>query len=471
MNVQSFYRYCRLVLISLVTILLLAVFTCALYAQPKYHTFSQDDLALKKSKKTGKKTGSFACFTFHNTTDSVVNDLHAKFGGEILTVESDGGFTTVTLDGKKKMDASGRTVLPGDSVEMCFTFHKKDHDVKVKEWWWTKDTAQVGSTNKNLTAVFDSVLRKQPNGGNVRDFIYKRIIERPEGLVIGIETDTPNVGWIRFKKSDRKYFPHNRNSRCFDSLKEGEHGEMRRPFIGERKNLHVKKHNNHLLGELHALNLAIIANDSGVTEPFSGETALGDLIYRDDANASDPCNNKTLRQIVYLTDSGLTYCKHFSASFYFGQDSCISRINRAFDGPYVALTFHPLTIAGTNPRPAFLHPNPFAAPVSAFRRYDVESDVPDGFSLAQNYPNPFNPTTTIDFTLSEGSIVSLKVYNMLGQEIVTLLDRELMDEGDESVDFDASRLTSGVYFYKLVAQGVGERGERHQSVKRMVLIK
>ncbi len=80
-----------------------------------------------------------------------------------------------------------------------------------------------------------------------------------------------------------------------------------------------------------------------------------------------------------------------------------------------------------------------------------EADAaPREFALEQNYPNPFNPTTVISYRLSAVSKVSLKVYDILGREIATLVDEE-MNAGVHEASFDASRLASGIYFYQLKA--------------------
>tara|TARA_R110000868_G_scaffold306734_4_gene568172 strand:+ start:40570 stop:42786 length:2217 start_codon:yes stop_codon:yes gene_type:complete len=87
----------------------------------------------------------------------------------------------------------------------------------------------------------------------------------------------------------------------------------------------------------------------------------------------------------------------------------------------------------------------------------------DEFRLSQNYPNPFNPSTNISFTLPASGEVNLTVYNLLGQEVATLVNNR-MGSGSHSVRFDASRLSSGVYIYRLVSEGFSQ-------TKKMMLIK
>ena len=100
-------------------------------------------------------------------------------------------------------------------------------------------------------------------------------------------------------------------------------------------------------------------------------------------------------------------------------------------------------------------------------------DVPSEFSLSQNYPNPFNPSTVIRYTLSGNSSVTLKIYNTLGQEVVELLNNEAMDEGEYELTFDASALSSGLYFYRISGQTTSEDGsvQPFSDVKKMLLVK
>lgn len=95
---------------------------------------------------------------------------------------------------------------------------------------------------------------------------------------------------------------------------------------------------------------------------------------------------------------------------------------------------------------------------------------PKEFSLEQNYPNPFNPTTRILFDVPEQARVTLKVFNLLGQEIVTVLDG-LRQPGSYSVQFDGSSLPSGVYMYRVEAVNMNQPEKTFRQVRKMVLIK
>ena len=98
----------------------------------------------------------------------------------------------------------------------------------------------------------------------------------------------------------------------------------------------------------------------------------------------------------------------------------------------------------------------------------AEVTIPDQFGLAQNYPNPFNPSTMIDFSLAVDSKVSLKVFNVLGQEVASLLNGDLA-AGSHQLNFDASALNSGVYLYRIEASG--SDGTNFTGVKKMILTK
>ena len=99
---------------------------------------------------------------------------------------------------------------------------------------------------------------------------------------------------------------------------------------------------------------------------------------------------------------------------------------------------------------------------------EVDIIVPDVYSLHQNYPNPFNPSTTITFTLAANANVTLRVFDVLGQEVMTLINQDLT-AGIHTYDFDAAGFNSGVYFYRIEANGID--GTNFTNVKKMILLK
>ena len=141
-----------------------------------------------------------------------------------------------------------------------------------------------------------------------------------------------------------------------------------------------------------------------------------------------------------------------------GEDTGVPTSNRSYEG--FGGFFGNYRNAGTNDpmiRATVLMP-------SLVGISQISTEVPDVYSLSQNYPNPFNPSTTINFSIPKSSDVSLRVYDVLGKEIATLVD-EFKNAGSYSVDFNAtSGLTSGVYFYTITTGNFTD-------TKKLMLIK
>lgn len=93
----------------------------------------------------------------------------------------------------------------------------------------------------------------------------------------------------------------------------------------------------------------------------------------------------------------------------------------------------------------------------------MDSGLPESFIQYQNYPNPFNPTTQIKYSVKEDGFVTMKVYDVLGKEVAVLVNDEKLT-ATYTVNFDASMLSSGIYFYTITAK------DFHQT-KKMLLIK
>ena len=105
----------------------------------------------------------------------------------------------------------------------------------------------------------------------------------------------------------------------------------------------------------------------------------------------------------------------------------------------------------------------FDGRVSYSKELNIDITAPGVFSLEQNYPNPFNPNTSIKYSVPQDGIVSLSIYNILGEKVLSLVNQN-MKAGKYDVNFDASHYASGIYFYRLEAG-------KYTSVKKMILIK
>ncbi|MCH8325347.1 MAG: T9SS type A sorting domain-containing protein [Bacteroidetes bacterium] len=94
---------------------------------------------------------------------------------------------------------------------------------------------------------------------------------------------------------------------------------------------------------------------------------------------------------------------------------------------------------------------------------EISNSIPNNFVLSQNYPNPFNPSTNINFSVPLSSFVSVKVYDVLGKEVASLVNEELK-AGSYKFNFNAKGLTSGVYFYRVTAGNFTQ-------TKKMILLR
>jgi hypothetical protein len=327
---------------------------------------------------------------------------------------------------------------------------------------FTQDSLLAKGVNLNLNGAV-------PNNGNVRDTGFARAYPKiktgfpgaPGGLVLGNPRpdSATHFGWIRFTKGANiiKFLPQVQNSRGFDLYG----GKL---FVGEKKDPTLVKFNDHIAGELLALKINIGASDAEITPP-----TFGDLTYQlNDTVNGIPLNGMSMRGLAALTDNFLTYWQRYPAVAWAILDSALDRSNRAFVGPLKAISSKPLAVTGAVSIDSVTLLSPSATPVVnplAFAPGSLDV-APEQYTLYQNYPNPFNPVTTIEFSLPQSSVITLKVYDLLGREIGTLLDEQPMDQGRQEINFNAERLASGIYFYRLVV----DHG-RYSDVRKMVVVK
>lgn len=249
-----------------------------------------------------------------------------------------------------------------------------------------------------------------------------------------------------------------------------------------------KTQNNALFAELVALKVNIAASAMGKTP-----AGFGDLIFDVDGN---PLDEMTIIDLSNEADDMMTHWQGHTQDEYDSLYSAVYNINRAFLGTLDTLTFETtsipfplgkLTIAGKVNLAAvpFLKVSmPFVATRISALNGEVESpedfDTDDEFDaeampvaaqLMQNFPNPFNPSTTIAFRLKEVSKVTIKVFNLLGQEVATLVNGEELEEGAQSMQFSAELLSSGVYFYRIEAQGLEDAALKTIETRKMLLLK
>jgi|GEM_PF-1572770 hypothetical protein len=248
--------------------------------------------------------------------------------------------------------------------------------------------------------------------------------------------------------------------------------------------------NNPAIAQGVLLKLNILASDSGVTPKRFGSLVIDTVIQLAGRNLK----GLSLYEFANYYDSCMTYWKRFGIDTLEDYQELgniatytIKRIN---DGFYAAIDTAKATrnyvvdsalVVKKKPYSVTLSGTATAATVGIVKQptdlkenasllsYANTTYVPSQFALQQNYPNPFNPTTNLRFQISDFGLVTLKVYNVLGQEVATLIHSREMDEGMHEVQFDASGLTSGVYFYRLNVEQNGILS--YTATKKLLLMK
>ncbi len=397
-----------------------------------------------------------------------------KLNGEELELGVDYTLTGV-IDGKnKKFDYVIGGLAAGDTINI-HGFVKSAKPIKAKYWWLPVDLVAKEKIVKIALLGTESVWNlnmprlPMPTYANLINEVYTDggFTLPDAGLLVGIVGDPKTTGWVLIAKPgdvqkslyDKNGGIHDGPARFFDFLK------ITKPFVKGQKTLPPIVHDNMLFAEIVALKLGIAASATSHTLP-----GFGELVYQGSVVAH---HGKKVSTIAKQASDAMTL-KPTEAGLAIGYFTAIREINEAFAGNLDTTNFSTKTVLTGIKK---------LADVPVLRAGDGTivtintpnegnySQVPDIFELAQNYPNPFNPSTTIQFILPEDAIVTLKVYNVLGQEVATLANRELFTEGLNDVEFEAGNLSSGVYFYQITADGVGENAAKFSQIKKMVLMK
>lgn len=184
-------------------------------------------------------------------------------------------------------------------------------------------------------------------------------------------------------------------------------------------------------------------------QSFTGDLQVTDLVPLEGGIITMPSigTNNLVHLVSFIANSEAVpvFDDLTSNTFYAG-----FRLNKANEGTFVFIAGRPYRF---NAAASFANYDYIINNWLVSTPTDIEDDeknVPESFALLQNYPNPFNPSTQITFSLPERSNVTLKIYDVLGKEITTLVN-EPKSAGTYTVNFDASRLSSGVYIYSIQA--------------------
>jgi hypothetical protein len=350
------------------------------------------------------------------------------------------------------------------------------------------DTSLASKTVK-LSYTKSGALKYLPNARTAVEHVFKKI-GKTGATFIGIPQGKDSAkyyAWVHYKSATdlgKLYTsPHGLVVNLafpLDSLRNMLTGRNAGKKLAKLVKVDRKKYNNVALEQGAALKLNLLASLYEVTPKGFGSLVL-DTPF---TFVGTQLQGKTLWQIDSLFDTTMTFFKRkgmtniteyerlYDLSVYI-----FKRINDAFytkvDTANVVLNKNDV-IVNRNAYAITLKGTKTATEVSILKRSagktfadfsPINNGVePTSFALLQNYPNPFNPSTAISFQLSAVSNVALKVYDVLGREVATLIHNREMDEGMHEVQFDASGLTSGVYFYRLQA------GE-FSATKKLLLMK
>jgi len=346
---------------------------------------------------------------------------------------------------------------------------------------WLASAVTTPKTNKAFTY-------KKPTVPNLSDLLYAIWVQQGSTLwQVGaanqlnaalkekaylLPSKYPDV----YATFDYKGTPHNGAARGFDFKNNA--GVMLKKFT----KIPETTKNDILIADALALKLNMSINLYKVGPILHPN--LGNLIYKEAGNPLG-VGTMTVAQISAQCDTLMTNWEGVPFSTYVMYDTVIAKINAAFSDGTILLPYDTATwrhagkwfIYGYRSISAvpFLIGNPGAKPIQQVGLLGG-SGIPTQFALSQNYPNPFNPTTLVQFDVPGASVVTIKVYNMLGQEVTTLLNHQSYDGATRDVvTFDGSALASGVYFYRMTAQLINDNGQMtgatFTQVKKMLMVK
>ncbi len=448
----------------------------------KFRTFVPESLMVKNEIRRKTATTSWR-FDFVNTAqnqDPAIK-LYVEFRQPVLSFDSISPFREykkVDRSGKKWEFSSGY-VGYGKNIGICGQSKMKNQEIKT--WWWviyneTSDTMRDAHGKMLPTRISTGL--EMPNTANLRKELFKQApFNRLAPMIIGnkeVNAKTLKVAYVSFAtESDmigsltpgRSLKAHNDFPRAFDYYNNG------KEMIGAIKKLTPDNQQNSLFAQLIALRVNIYGSATGKMP-----VGFGELLYND---VNSRYNGMMIKEIDSIANYYMTYADSSTIGTASELDSVITLINEAFVGPIDTISFHSGKLILTGVKS--VAEVPFLTRDASITPFTINTDLtsngqPEVFALDQNYPNPFNPTTSINFTLPEYSTVSMSVFNVLGQVVSTPIVQQSYDAGTHSITFDASNLPSGIYFYRLTGNTIGNDDEgvtssTFSNTKKMMLIR
>jgi len=417
-----------------------------------------------------------------------MNGLHIEFGAGIDTTFDfysvpATSMSEVARSRLMKWDLSFESEPNTGDTVWVYGHGNKGFRQQVRSYWWMMNTVRIGNKYRNPPFAKNERTYPMPNRINILESSYPAGF--PTGMVVGVaqtvRDSVKKYGWVYLKKARGAYRSLSTTSRGIINLHDGAArgfdsitmGLRKKNFVGKYTFLPPNKQDNVLFANLLALKVSIAASAQDITP-----VGLGDLILND-TDATNPWNGKTLIELCAMADTMMTGYPNRTfetADHYARLATTLRNILDAFEGPIDTNSFvQSLVVKGAQRLIdcKILKANPSAIPYRIIPSM-VTAEQPDRYQLYQNYPNPFNPVTTIQFDLPEPASITLTVYNILGQRVETLLDNVAMDEGEQTVAFNASNVASGIYFYRIIARNENDEGNSQTvftDVRKMVLIR
>jgi len=459
-----------------------------------FHTATSNDLALATNiagKFAAEKPAPYQSEAIFPITvaalDTPVTGMYVEYSTGVLSHYSAGPFVLPVPDPTGKTKKITYAATGGKVPIGAYSLHvqaAKGKGIVMKKMWWLP--LKGGTITKPKAVLltppapsFTKLWLPKPNWNNVGvDMFTAYPYSKASPLAIGLTTSVGKTakGADIFKYIYHKSYLSDVRKTLYEKGNQHAVGVVACLDVDLKSKAIVKAYNtlppskakpNELIAALLAYKFNL-----GISKTGQTGTGLGACLYKGLPGDPPAVVGNTLDQLAVKGDSALSCLGMVS-----GMDMLriLKGINAAFSGPFDSASFGNGTKTGfTVVKPAkALAQVPFIYRTSLVEvapvvnpNFVMRDPEPSKYELLQNYPNPFNPTTTIEFNLQQDALVTLKIYNILGQEVATLADREEFTEGNNTVEFDASAMASGVYYYRLIVN----EGQ-FQQVKKMMLLK